>query len=262
MNYEKLLDGKRAFITTGARGIGLGIARLFAKQGACIALGGKNEPKLECAINEIKEISPRSRSYLCDLSDESSVHNVCKEVLGDFGGIDILVNVVGVKNREPIHEYSDENLDFQFNTNYKSALICMRYCLPGMIERNHGNIIQISSIHSEYTMPGYAIYAGTKGALNATTRASALDYAKNGIRINAISPGLIMSDSMIDEVDLYPEGKQRDDFMKLLNGMQPLAPGSVDDVANAALYLASEMSAYVTGQSLLVDGGASIKAHP
>ncbi|MDE7006927.1 MAG: SDR family oxidoreductase, partial [Lachnospiraceae bacterium] len=111
------------------------------------------------------------------------------------------------------------------------------------------------------TMPGFGNYAGTKGTLNATARAMALDYADAGIRVNNISPGLIMSDNMLDEINTYPEGKEREDFMEMLRHMQPLLPGKMEDIANAALFLASDMSSYITGQTIMVDGGASIKAH-
>ena len=130
-----------------------------------------------------------------------------------------------------------------------------------MRERKNGNIINISSIHSVETMPGFGIYAGTKGAMNATSRAMALDYASEGIRVNCICPGLIMSDNMLDEIQTYPEGEERDQFMELLYRMQPLEPGTMENIADAALYLASDMSTYTTGQILMVDGGASIKAH-
>lgn len=130
-----------------------------------------------------------------------------------------------------------------------------------MVERGYGNIINISSIHGSMTMPGFGIYAGTKGAVNATARAMALDYAKKGIRVNNISPGLILSDNMQDEILGYPEGEQRERFMEMLRNMQPLPPGKMEDIANAALFLASDMSAYITGQTIFADGGASIKAH-
>ena len=108
---------------------------------------------------------------------------------------------------------------------------------------------------------GVGIYAGTKGAMNATARAAALDYARKGVRVNVICPGLILSDNMMDEISTYPEGPERNAFLELLDNMQPLAPGSVEDISNAALFLASDMSSYITGQAIMVDGGASIKAH-
>ena len=106
------------------------------------------------------------------------------------------------------------------------------------------------------------MYAGTKGAVVSAARAMALDYAPYGIRVNTICPGLILSDVVKDEIKEYPEGKERKTFIKQLHSMQPLPPGKMRDISNAALFLASEMSSYVTGQVIMADGGASIVAHP
>lgn len=260
-DYNKLLMGKRVFISTGARGIGKEIARLFASQGAVVAVGGRNAEYLSVAMEEIKALSAESRGYVTELSDRESVISTGEQVLKDMGGIDILVNTVGINTHGTIHTCSEEQLDRMIDTNYKSGLRFARLFLPGMMERRQGNIVNISSIHGVMTMPGFGIYAGTKGAMNSTARAMALDYAGYGIRVNTICPGLIMSDNMQDEIAAYKEGKERDDFMKLLTAMQPLKPGKMEDIAEAALYLASDMSEYVTGQILMADGGASIKAH-
>lgn len=262
MNYAKLLEGKRAFITTGSQGVGKAIALAFASHGAVIALGARNKKKLAISIEEVQALSPASKSYLCDMSVRTEVEETCDKILSDFGGIDILVNVVGVnKSRCDIHEYDEDVLQRLIETNYKSGLRCMKKFVPGMIERRYGNIINISSIHAVQTMPGFGVYGGTKGAMNATARAAALDYADKGIRVNNICLGLIMSDIILEEIEEYPEGPERDAFISLLNQMQPLKPGKVEDVANTALFLASEMSAYITGQTIMLDGGASIKAH-
>lgn len=261
MDYNNMLKQKRVFITTGARGIGREIALLFARQGAVVAVGGKNLPKLAETMEEIQKVSPQSKGYPCNLASEQEITSICDQILKDFSGIDILVNTVGVNRHGEITGYSMEMIDTMINTNYKSGLICARKFLPGMVGRGYGNIINISSIHGTMTMPGFGIYAGTKGAVNATARAMALDYARKGIRVNNISPGLIMSDNMKDEIADYPEGEQRGRFMEMLRGMQPLPPGKMEDIANAALFLASDMSSYITGQTIMVDGGASIKAH-
>ena len=261
MDYGKMLTGKRAFITTGARGIGKEIALLFAKHGATVAVGGKNLPKLQETEAQLKEVSPGSRGYELNLSDLEEVKEVCRQLIADYGGIDILVNTVGINRHGKVHECDEEWLETMINTNYKCGLACAKELLPGMLERKSGNIINISSIHGTMTMPGFGIYAGTKGAVNATARAMALDYAEEGIRVNNISPGLIMSDNMQDEINTYPEGEERERFMEMLRHMQPLPPGKMEDIANAALFLASDMSAYITGQTIMVDGGASIKAH-
>lgn len=263
LNFNRLLEGKRAFITTGARGIGKEIAVLFARQGAIVAVGGRNEDMLLSTMEEIKEFSPKSKGYVVDLSNQSEVEKICDDILSDLGGIDILVNTVGIKTNvdKAVHECDDENIMNVWDTNYFCALSCIKKFIPGMMRRKQGNIVNISSIHGSMTMPGFGIYAGTKGALNATSRAMALDYADYGIRVNNVSPGLILSDNVMDEIHSYPEGKERDEFMDMLYHMQPLSPGKMEDIANAVLYMASDMSAYVTGQTLLVDGGASIKAH-
>jgi len=262
VNYSKMLEGKRVFVTTGSQGIGKGIAVTFALHGAIVALGARNKEKLARAIEEVRALSPASRSYLCDMASRASVEEACDKILKDFGGIDILVNTVVVNNSKcAAHAYDEDVLERLIETNYKSGLRCMKKFVPGMIERGYGNIINISSIHGVQTMPGFGVYGGTKGAMNATARAAALDYADKGIRVNNICPGLIMSDNMLQEIEQYPPGAERDGFMAMLRAMQPLSPGQVEDVANAALFLASEMSNYITGQTIMVDGGASIKAH-
>lgn len=262
LDYNHLLTGKRVFVTTGARGIGKAIALLFARQGADVAVGGRNAPCLAQTEQELQGIRPNSRGILCDLSDRAQTEHACDVLLEVWGGVDILVNSVGINQHVTAHEYDEDVLARLFETNYKSGLRCMKKFVPGMLERGYGNIINISSIHSVMSMPGYVMYAGTKGAVNASARAMALDYAGKGIRVNTICPGLILSDAVQDEIEGYPEGEARDAFMKLLVGMQPLEPGTMEDVANAALFLASDMSCYITGQTILVDGGASIKAHP
>ncbi len=261
ISYNALLSGKRCLISTGARGIGKAIALLFARHGAIVCVGGRNKDMLDRTMDEIREISPESRGYLVDLSDKEQTEKMARDVLNDFKGVDIIVNTVGVNRHFPAHTYDDDTLESFFESNYKSGMRFARAFLPGMMERKSGCIINISSIHAVQSMPGYSIYAGTKGAMNASARVMALDYAPYGIRVNNICPGLIMSDVMMDEVYAFPEGEERDAFLKLLSGMQPLLPGKMDDIANAALFLASDMSAYITGQTIMVDGGASIKAH-
>lgn len=262
MDYQQLLKDKRVFITTGARGIGKAIALLFAQQGAVVAVGGRNKAALVETERELRSINPKCLGLVCDLSHSEETESVCKKLLELWGGVDILVNSVGINHHCTAHLYSDELMEQLLETNYKSGLRCMRCFMPGMLERGYGNIINISSIHSEMSMPGYLVYAGTKGAMNAAARVMALDYARKGIRVNNICPGLIISDSLKDEIAGYPEGSEREAFLELLDHMQPLEPGKMEDIANAALFLASDMSSYITGQSLMVDGGASIKAHP
>lgn len=137
---------------------------------------------------------------------------------------------------------------------------CARKVIPTMQARGGGSIINISSIHSLMSQPTNMLYAGTKGAMNAAARVMALDYAKDNIRVNTICPGVVISDVMYDDMDkLDDAGKKQLDAA--LHRCQPLEPGRMQDIANTALFFASNMSANITGQTLLSDGGTSIKAH-
>lgn len=263
-DYGSMLRGKRAFVTTAGQGIGRDIARVFVSQGADVAIGARNALKLEDALKELRSMrgGGRIEGYLVDLAEKEDVESACDRIFSDFGGVDILVCVAGINHHVTAHLCEEDELDRIYDTNFKSFFRCMKKFIPGMMERRNGSIVNISSIHSIETMPGYMMYAASKGAINAASRAAALDYAGYGIRINNVCPGLVLSDSIRDEVLSYPEGKERDDFIDLLLNMQLLPPATVRDISNAVLFFAGDMSSNITGQSLLVDGGASILAHP
>lgn len=255
IDYSSLLSGKRVFVSSASQGIGKAIARLFAQHGAVIAFGGRDVAKSEKALAEIHIFSPDSRYYLIDLSEQYQIDDACNSILSDFGGIDILVNTVGVNRLSSAHLISDCDLNYMIDTNFKSFVYCSKAFVPGMIERKCGNIINISSIHSLESNGDCTIYAATKGAVNSLTRAMATDYAKYGIRVNAVVPGLIMSDYVLNGMKSMADN-ERKKYVKRLRNAQPLPPGQVQDIANAALFLASDMSAYITGETLIADGGA------
>jgi len=247
LDYQHLLQGKRVFISTGARGIGKDIALLFARQGATIAVGARNLKALDKTMEELQAISPASKGYAVDLSHGEETEATANKVLSDFGGIDILVNTVGVNRHHPIHEYDDATMESFLESNYKSGMRLARAFLPGMMQRRDGVIINISSIHSIQTMPGFGLYAGTKGAMNAAARAMALDYAPYGIRVNCVIPGP------------FPNPKScadNDGFNEILGTKTMLGRTGVNhEIAGAGLLLASDASSFMTGSSITVDGG-------
>lgn len=259
-DYNKLLEGRKAFITTAARGIGKSIALLFARQGAAVYFGGRNEAYVLQTERELRRIATECSGYVIDLADAAQSEAAARTVLHDSGGIDILVCTAGVNCHCAADVYRDEDMARLLETNYLSGLRFARAFLPGMRERRGGSIVNISSIHSVMTQPTNMLYAGTKGAMNAAARAMALDCAADGIRVNTVCPGVVMSDVMYDERDKMEEG-QKEAFGQALDRCQPLPRGQMADIANAALFLASDMSAYITGQCILADGGTSIKAH-
>lgn len=259
-DYAGLLKGRKAFITTAARGIGKSIALLFARHGADVYFAGRNEAYVRETEALLRTIRPECRGYVCDLANAEESEAVARQALQDSGGIDVLVCSVGVNCHVPSAEWKDGDMFRLLETNYISGLRFARVFIPGMQAKHGGSIINISSIHSLMTQPSNMLYAGTKGAMNAAARAMALDYAKDNIRVNTICPGVIISDVFYDDMDrMMPE--ERRNFDIAIRHCQPLEPGSMPDIANAALFFASDMSAYVTGQHLLVDGGTSIMAH-
>jgi len=261
MDYNKLLENKVALITSGARGIGKEIALTFAKQGAKVIIADINKSELEKTFELLKEISPDVEAIYCDMGIREDIINLEKCIRDRFGYIDILVNSVGINERTPVHEISEEVFDRIIDVNLKSGYRLMKAFIPDMIKKGGGVIINISSIHSVMTLPNYGAYAASKGALNAIARATALDYAKYNIRVNTIALGVIMSDTM---KDLYSHIKDEEERLKAYKKhdlSQPLPAGNCEDVANTALYLASDMSNYLTGQVIMLDGGASIKAY-
>lgn len=259
-DYACLLKEKKAFITTAARGIGKSIALLFARHGADVYFAGRNERYVRETEELLHTIRPGCRGYVCDLSSAEESEAVARQVLQDSGGIDVLVCSVGVNCHIPSGEWRDEDMFRLLETNYISGLRFARVFIPGMREKKWGSIINISSIHSLMTQPSNMLYAGTKGAMNAAARAMALDYAGDNIRVNTVCPGVIISDVFYDDMDRMT-AEERRNFDVAIRRCQPLEPGRMPDIANAVLFFASDMSAYVTGQHLLVDGGTSIMAH-
>ncbi len=259
-DYNRLLEGKKVFITTAARGIGKSIAVLFARQGAEIYFAGRNEAYVRAAEEELQRLNPACRGYVCDLALGEQSEAAAAQALRDSGGFHVLVCTVGVNCHCTVEDFRDEDMARLIETNYLSGLRFARR-FAASLRKNKGCIVNISSIHSQMTQPTNMIYAGTKGAMNAAARAMALDFAPDGVRVNTVAPGLILSDVMQDVMDGMATQKEKDQFLKDCAKCQPLPSGCMEDIANAALFFASDMAAYITGQCLLVDGGTSIKAH-
>ena len=260
MDYNKMLFGKTALITSGALGIGKEIAISFAKQGANVIIADINEKELNNTLEILKEIT-NAQAIVCDMGNKENLNNLIKEIRKQFGSIDILVNSVGINERTPVHEIDEDVFDKILNVNLKSGYRLMKEFVPDMIEKNSGSIINISSIHSAMTLPNYGAYAASKGAMNAMARAAALDYAKYNIRVNTICLGVILSDMMKSLYSHITDEAEKLKAYKKHDLSQALPVGTCEDVANTAIYLASDMSKYLTGQVIMLDGGASIEAY-
>lgn len=262
MDYNDMLRGKAAIVTGAAMGIGKQIAITFAKQGAKVIAIDINKEKLEEVLKTVIIDSPDSKMYVCDVGNLEELTNVINTIKKEKILVNILVNGVGINNRMLAHEISENDFDRILETNFKSAYRLIKAFVPDMIELGGGNIVNISSIHSLMTMPQNGAYAASKAALNGFARAVALDYAPYNIRINNIALGFVLSDmNKLGLSHIENEDEKEAILINKCKHMQPLTPGRCEDVANTALYLASDMSKYLTGQTICLDGGASIKAH-
>jgi NAD(P)-dependent dehydrogenase (short-subunit alcohol dehydrogenase family) len=259
MNYYRLLENKNCVITSGAHGLGYAIARLFAEHGARVAICG-----LAFSANLLRAISPESFFFKCDLSELNQVDEFGDEVLKCMDHVDVLVNCVGINMREPITEINMEHFDTIQSVNLKAAIQLIGKFVPVMIEKNiHGSIVNISSIHSIAPSAVTGSYAASKGGLNAISRVLALEVGQYGIRTNTLCCGWIATTHIFKELNaIKNDRKKQYAFLEQFNGTAPcLSPARAEDIAQHALFLASDMSSYITGATLMNDGGATIQAH-
>ena len=243
-----LLDGKVALITGAARGIGKAIACTFAAEGADIAFTDLAiGEEAETTIAEIAAHGHRVKGYASNAASFDETQAVVAEILEDFGRIDILVNNAGITKDGLAMRMTEAQWDAVLNVNLKSAFNFIHAVLPGMARQKSGNIINMASIAGQMGNPGQINYASSKAGLIAMAKSVAKEMGSRGIRANAIAPGFIVSEM----TNALPEAV-REEYIKQI----PLRRGgTVDEIANTALYLACDLSSYVTGQVLAVNGG-------
>ena len=251
----KLLEGKTALITGATRGIGTGIALKFASEGANIAFTGRgaNEDMLaalEATRQEVEALGVKCIAYASDAANFAQTEETVKKVKEDFGSIDILVNNAGITKDGLMLRMTEEQWDTVINANLKSAFNFIHACLPIMMRQRGGSIINMSSVVGVHGNAGQANYAASKAGMIALAQSVAQEMGPKGIRVNTIAPGFIetaMTEALPDEI--------RKEWTKKI----PLRrAGQTEDVANTALYLASDLSSYVTGQVIQVDGGMNM----
>ncbi|OYU87025.1 MAG: NAD(P)-dependent oxidoreductase [Bradyrhizobiaceae bacterium PARB1] len=237
------LKGKRAFVTAGAVGIGRACALAFAREGATVIATDIDENGVALLTRD-----GVAETAKLDVRDTAAVEAMAKKV----GDIDILLNAAGFVHHGDALNCSDADWDFSFDLNVKSMHRTIRAFLPGMLARGHGSIVNISSAAGVFkAAPNRYVYGATKAAVAALTRAVAVDYITKGIRCNAICPGTIETPSMLDRAAAAgPNGRE------MFVSRQPMGRlGTADEIANLALYLASDESAFTTGVAHIIDGG-------
>ena len=247
-------DGKVAVVTGASRGIGRAAALAFAREGCTVVVNyNRNQQKARDVVDAIKAVKSRAIAVRCDVSVRSEVDLMFKTVVDEFGKVDILVNNAGIAIMAPILETTDDVWDRTLNTNLKSVLLCTQVVARHMMQRKYGKIVNISS-NSGFGIArwGETAYAVSKAGVIQLTKSAALELGQYGINVNCVAPGSI--DSEMLRGDLTEEK-----YAELIEGRKKIsslgAIGKPEDVANAVLFFASDDSRFITGKTLLVDGG-------
>ncbi len=244
----KILEGKVALITGASRGIGRGIALKFAEQGANVAFTYLSSvEKGEALAKELEAFGIKAKGYRSDAADFKAAEELVNSVVADFGTVDVLVNNAGITRDTLLMRMTEQQWDEVMNANLKSVFNLTKAVQKPMLKQRKGSIINMSSVVGVKGNAGQSNYAASKAGIIGFTKSIALELGSRNIRSNAIAPGFIETE-MTEVLD-----------PKVVEGWRETIPlkrgGSVDDIANATVFLASDMSAYITGQTLNVCGG-------
>ena len=245
-----MLDGKVAVVTGGTRGIGFATVEKFLENGAKVVLLGSKKESVDKAINKLKTIN---EDYEVDgawpcLSNLSSIEETFREIVKKHGKIDILVNNAGMSAMDKIYDYKEEDFKKIMDLNVNAVFNCSRAVVDYMKKNGGGVILNTSSMVSIYGQPSGCGYPASKFAVNGLTKSLARELGNDNIRVNAVAPGVILTDMMKDVPESVIE--------PIIKGIPLGRIGTPEDIANAFLFLASDMASYITGDILSVDGAA------
>ena len=248
-----VLTGKRALITGGASGIGRATALLFAREGAAVAVADVDQANGEAVVREIVEQGGRAIFIRCDVTQAADCERAVAQTVGTLGGLDVLFNNAGIIRRAAVPETSEADWDRVMAVNVKSVFLLSKYAVPAMAQAGGGAIINTASGWGLVGGRKAAAYCASKGAVVLLTKAMALDHGEQNIRVNCICPGDTDTGMLRNEAQQLGEPYER--FL-VESAQRPLKRiGRPEEIAQAALYLASEASSFVTGTALVVDGG-------
>jgi len=242
------IAGRAVVVTGGTRGIGKGIARVFAGAGARVLITGRDEDAAKGTVAELSEGGGEAAYVLGDVSRRDDCARIAATATERFGGIDVLCANAGIFPSATLAEMTDEDIDGVLGTNLKGTILSVQACLPALAASGRGRVILTSSITGPITgFPGWSHYGASKAGQLGFMRTAAIELAASGITVNAVMPGNVVTEGLAD---------LGDDYMAQMTSSIPLRRlGTVDDIGYTALFLASDEAGYITGQTIVVDGG-------
>lgn len=243
------LSGKKALVTGATRGLGEVAARALAKAGAGVAVCGRSQPDLDRVSTEINQSGGDAKGFTLDVLDKTVVEHTVAKVTEHFGQIDILVNNAGVNFRVPVVDFPEDEWDRILNTNLKGYFLMAQAVAPQMLEHGYGKVINMSSILGAVGLPMQAAYASSKGGVDQLTKVMALEWAKQGVRVNAIGPTYF-------ETELVSQLRDDPERFDFINERTPMGRwGYPHELEGTVIFLAATASDFITGQTIYIDGG-------
>lgn len=245
----KRMEDKVVIVTGGAKGIGRGISNVFAKEGGKVLVVVRSEDTAKKVVEEIESKGGEASYFIGDVSNEEDMNKMAQTCIDRYGKIDVLCHNAGIFPEKRLEDMTVEDWDLVNNINLKGTFLTVKACLPYMKEENYGKMVITSSITgNKVGNPGLTHYAASKGGVNGFIKSAAIELAKYNITVNGVEPGNIMTEGM--EAQLGAE------YIKAQEASIPMGKlGEPEDIAYAALFLASDEAKYITGQTITVDGG-------
>ena len=246
------LSGKVAMVTGSTRGLGEVSAKALAKAGADVAVCGRNRDDLDRVSGEIKDLGRESAGFALDVTSKEKVDKGVEQILNHFGKVDILLNNAGVNYRVPVLEYPEDQWDLILNTNLKGYFLVAKAVVPQMLERGYGKVINMSSIFGKTPLPDQLAYSCSKGGVDQMTKVMALEWARQGVRVNAIGPTYF-------ETHLVTQIRDDPERFKFINERTPMGRwGQPPELEGIVIFLATPASDFITGQTIYIDGGWTV----